>query len=94
MNKKIATLIKKSNNNPLLKKALKVFFKINLLKSIIYREKIKALLFKPQTLKALNKLFITNIFFKTAAKRTAKRNKYSIKNTKVLINVNYLTIYP
>ena len=94
MNRKIITLIKKSNNNPLLKKALKAPFKTNLLKLIIYKEKVKTLLFKPQTLKALNKLFITNIFFKVAAERTAKRNKYNIRNTKVLININYLAIYP
>ena len=51
------------------------------------------MLFKPQTLKALNKLFITNIFFKAAAERAAERNKYSVRNTEVLINVNYLAIY-
>ena len=94
MDKRIATLIKKSNNNPLLKKALKAPFETNLLESIIYKKKVKALLFKPQTLEALNKLFITNIFFKAAAERAAKRNKYNIRDTEVLININYLAICP
>ena len=94
MDRRIATLIKKSNNNPLLKKALKAPFKTNLLKLIIYKKEVKALLFKPQTLEALNKLFITNIFFKAAAEKTAERNKYSIRNTKVLININYLATCP
>ena len=65
-----------------------------MLKLIIYKKEVRVLLFKPQTLEALNKLFITNIFFKAAAKRTAKRNKYSIRDTKVLININYLATYP
>ena len=94
MNKRIATLIKESNNNPLLKKALKAPFKTNLLELIIYKGEVRALLFKPQTSEALNKLFITNIFFKAAAERAAKRNKYSIRDTEVLMNINYLAIYP
>ena len=94
MDRRIATLIKESNDNPLLKKALKAPFKTNLLKSIIYRGEVRALLFKLQTLKALNKLFVTNIFSKAAAEKAAERNKYSIRDTKVLININYLAIYP
>ena len=94
MNRRIATLIKKSDDNPLLKKALKAPFKTNLLELIIYRKEVRALLFKLQTSEALNKLFITNIFSKAAAERAVKRNKYSVRDTEVLININYLAICP
>ena len=94
LNRRIATLIKKSNDNPLLKKALKAPFKTNLLKSMIYKGEVRALLFKPQTSEALDKLFITNIFFKAAAEKAAKRNKYSMRDTEVLININYSATCP
>ena len=94
LDRRIATLIKESDDNPLLKKALKAPFETNLLESIIHGGEVRALLFKPQTLEALDKLFMTNIFSKAAAKRAAERDRYSVRDTEVLMNVNYLATCP